>query len=146
MILDCFHTTRLQYEVVFTAGATAALKLVAQAFPWSRGHSEFCHMLDNHTSVVGIREFAVPAGAHLSVVDHHFTTVFALPASAAATVAAPSPSDHLPYHLFAFPAESNFSGAQYDLNMIHQLRAGSLPGTTHHLRCGPASWPVCNAS
>lgn len=39
-----------------------ALKLVAEAFPWSP-ESVFAYTLDNHNSVVGMREEALAAGA-----------------------------------------------------------------------------------
>src|SRR5262245_2851488 len=51
-----------QYEVCFTANASAAIKLVAEGFPWGVGSS--CVLSsDNHNSVNGIREFARRAGA-----------------------------------------------------------------------------------
>ena len=62
LILRFANAPASQYSVVFTSGATAALKLVGECFPWSHG-SEFCMLQDNHTSVVGIREYAVHGGA-----------------------------------------------------------------------------------
>jgi molybdenum cofactor sulfurtransferase len=56
------------YVVVFTSGATAALRLVAESFPWSPS-SEFRYTASNHTSVVGIRAAAMHAGARVAVVD-----------------------------------------------------------------------------
>ena len=45
----------------FTSGSTAALKLVAEAFPWVSPGPEgsgscFCYLTDSHTSVVGMRK------------------------------------------------------------------------------------------
>ena len=57
-----------EYVVVFTSGATAALRLVAESFPWSPS-SEFRYTASNHTSVVGIRAAATHAGARVAVVD-----------------------------------------------------------------------------
>ena len=57
-----------EYVVVFTSGATAALRLVAESFPWSPS-SEFRYTASNHTSVVGIRAAAAHAGARVAVVD-----------------------------------------------------------------------------
>ena len=56
------------YVVVFTSGATAALRLIAESFPWSPS-SEFRYTASNHTSVVGIRAAAMHAGARVAVVD-----------------------------------------------------------------------------
>lgn len=48
-VLKFFNTNSLEYEVIFTSGATSALKIVGQHFPWSQG-SDFCYFVDNHTS------------------------------------------------------------------------------------------------
>src|SRR3954465_10205405 len=52
------------YEVCFTANATAAIKLVAESFPFRR-QSTLALTADNHNSVNGIREYARRAGARL---------------------------------------------------------------------------------
>ncbi|XP_064790584.1 molybdenum cofactor sulfurase-like isoform X2 [Oncorhynchus masou masou] len=59
-ILQHFNTSPDEYSVIFTSGSTAALKLVAESFPWrpptaAEPASQFCYLTDNHTSVVGIR-------------------------------------------------------------------------------------------
>ena len=45
-----------------------AMRLVAGAFPWAAG-SRFVHTRDNHTSVLGVREAALAAGATVAAVD-----------------------------------------------------------------------------
>ena len=50
------------YVVCFTANATAAIKLVAEAYPFGRG-APCVLTADNHNSVNGVREFARRAGA-----------------------------------------------------------------------------------
>ncbi len=149
-ILALFKTNRQTYDVIFTSGCTAALKLLGMAFPWSK-ESMFCHLVDNHTSgiyssttnticgtfnsstwlcrlaVVGIREFALSAGASLSVVDPHLNELF----SSALDV--PPSSSPLAYNLFAFPAESNFSGCLYNLNLIRDVRNGLLERTRYEI-------------
>ena len=57
-----------EYAVVFTSGATGAVRLLAKGFPWS-SRSEFAYTRGNHTSVVGARGCAAAAGAKVSVVD-----------------------------------------------------------------------------
>ncbi|KAL0050843.1 hypothetical protein WJX82_008290 [Trebouxia sp. C0006] len=57
-----------EYECVFTSGATGALKLVAEAFPWQEG-SQFVYTQDNHNSVLGIRELAIDQGASATCVE-----------------------------------------------------------------------------
>ncbi len=56
-----FNTTLDRHQVIFTSGATAALKLVADSFEWG-SHSSFLFLEDNHTSVVGMREIVKNAG------------------------------------------------------------------------------------
>jgi molybdenum cofactor sulfurtransferase len=56
-ILDYFRAPDEEYVVIFTAKASAALKLVREAYPFSSdGH--YLLTFDKHNSVNGIREFA----------------------------------------------------------------------------------------
>eukprot|EP00884_Botryococcus_braunii_P022713 jgi/Botrbrau1/9125/Bobra.160_3s0002.1 len=50
-----------EYECVFTSGATGALKLVGELFPWGPG-THFWYTRDNHNSVLGLRELAMASG------------------------------------------------------------------------------------
>ena len=117
-VLDFFGADRAEYTVVFSANATAAVKLVAESFPFGRG-SKFCLLADNHNSVNGIREYAARAGAE---------TVYLpldeeLRLAPGATV---SPAGEQP-GLFAFPAQSNFSGVRHPLELVERAKdAGYL--------------------
>lgn len=55
-VLNYLNASPRNYKCIFTSGATAALKLVGECFPWSR---ESCYMytMENHNSVLGIREY-----------------------------------------------------------------------------------------
>lgn len=55
-VLDYLNASPKNYRCMFTSGATAALKLIGECFPWS---SESCYMytMENHNSVLGIREY-----------------------------------------------------------------------------------------
>ncbi len=44
------------------SAAAGAMKLVAESFPWSE-QSCFAYTLDNHNSIVGMREHALHSGA-----------------------------------------------------------------------------------
>lgn len=59
-----FFNAPAGYTVVFTANATAALKLVGESFPF-RNDSTFVLGVDSHNSVNGIRRFASQAGARV---------------------------------------------------------------------------------
>lgn len=52
-----------EWELVWTSGATAALRIAAEAFPFSRGESSFIYSHNAHTSVLGMRVPAAAAGA-----------------------------------------------------------------------------------
>ncbi|KAJ8273011.1 hypothetical protein GJAV_G00096330 [Gymnothorax javanicus] len=66
-ILQHFNTSPEDYTVVFTSGCTAALKLLAESFPWKAASpdesgSQFCYLTDNHTSVGRKMIFGFPTG------------------------------------------------------------------------------------
>jgi selenocysteine lyase/cysteine desulfurase len=112
-VLRFFGADREQYTVVFTANASAALKLVGEAFPFTTG-SRFTLLEDNHNSVHGIRRYAEAASA----------TVIYLPMGSDlrfdATLELPEAGDAP--GLFAFPAQSNFSGVQHSLSLVDAAR------------------------
>ena len=56
-ILAFFNASPDEYDVVFTANATAALRLVGESYPFEPG-GRLLLTADNHNSVNGIREFA----------------------------------------------------------------------------------------
>jgi len=55
-VLDYCNASPKEYKCIFTSGATAALKLVGEAFPWNCS-SSFMYTMENHNSVLGIREY-----------------------------------------------------------------------------------------
>uniref|UniRef100_A0A5F8GKW1 Molybdenum cofactor sulfurase n=2 Tax=Monodelphis domestica TaxID=13616 RepID=A0A5F8GKW1_MONDO len=135
-ILEHFNTTSEHYSVIFTSGSTAALKLVAEAFPWSSASSEnegsrFCYLSDSHTSVVGIRKIA--EAMQVSSVSLKPEDILLSEKSNGAVY---EPACETP-HLFCYPAQSNFSGTKYPLSWVEMLKSGRLsPMTT------PGKWFV----
>lgn len=131
-ILAHFHVSPDDYSVIFTAGSTAALKLVAEAFPWApRGPessgSLFCYLTDSHTSVVGMRTVATAMGV-ISIPVRPEDMWLAEKWDAGTS----NPECQLP-HLFCYPAQSNFSGTRYPLPWIGEVKSGrrcpvSAPG------------------
>uniref|UniRef100_A0A8C8YID0 Molybdenum cofactor sulfurase n=1 Tax=Prolemur simus TaxID=1328070 RepID=A0A8C8YID0_PROSS len=132
-ILAHFRTTPEDYSVIFTAGSTAALRLVAEAFPWvSRGPessgSRFCYLTDSHTSVVGMRKVTEAVNVTSTPVRPEDLRSVGEPGAAAGGPDCPLP------HLFCYPAQSNFSGTRYPLSWVADVRAGrrrpvGAPGT-----------------
>ena len=119
-VLSYFDADPREYTVVFTANASQALKLVGESFPFDAG-SQFVLTFDNHNSVNGIREFARARGA-----ETHYVPV--LPPSlrirdeVVQEFLERSAASRGP-RLFAFPAQSNFSGVQHPLTWIDRARA-----------------------
>ena len=118
-ILRFFNAPPDVYTVVFTQNATAALKLVGEAYPFAAG-SRFLLPFDNHNSVNGIREFACARGAAVEYVP---LTVPELRLDDETIESCLSHTDGSTRHLFAFPAQSNFSGVQHPLDLVRKARA-----------------------
>jgi selenocysteine lyase/cysteine desulfurase len=112
-ILDYFGGTA-GYTAVFTANATAALKLVGEAYPFKPG-GRCLFAFDNHNSVNGIREFARAKGASVDYVP-------LVPPDLRLDRARMSKAlDERPGgepKLLAFPAQSNFSGVKHPLDLV----------------------------
>ncbi len=105
-----------EYTVIFTSNASAALKLVGEAFPFSDG-SRYLLTTDNHNSVNGIREFARARGAELTYLPLRAPELRHEPAVVMAELGR-APSGHR--HLFAYPAQSNYSGVRHPLDWVTQ--------------------------
>ncbi|RKP35100.1 pyridoxal phosphate-dependent transferase, partial [Dimargaris cristalligena] len=105
-VLAWLGTTERTYSVIFTANATAALKLAGECFPWQNDGSHFWYHDMAHTSLLGVRELALKAGAHTNDI----------------------PTNN-PFHLFAYPAQCNYSGARFPLSWSTQIkqRASTKP-------------------
>ena len=128
-VLAWFNATR-DYTAIFTANATGALKLVGEAYPFEAG-SRFLLTVDNHNSVNGIREFARARGAQ--VIYAPLTT----PELRIDRERLRADLKVGPYeggegeadlqvrlrNLFAFPAQSNFSGVQHPLDLVGEAHA-----------------------
>ena len=81
----------------------------------------FIYLLDNHTSVQGMREIAFERAGHVSCVDCDKDAIS---------------KEHVVYYsdhyesggntLFAYPAQSNFSGHKYPMGWISHVQNGKL--------------------
>ncbi len=115
-VLDYFHADSRDYLVIFTANASAALKLVAESYPFD-ANSELLLTADNHNSVQGIREFARAKGANIHYIGCRQDTLLADDISTYL-----SPRKKNSARLLAYPAQSNFSGVQHPLSWIEQAK------------------------
>jgi molybdenum cofactor sulfurtransferase len=118
-VLEYFRADPGEYDVAFTANASAALKLVGESFPFGPGGT-FALTVDNHNSVNGIREFARSKGAKVAYVPVARPELRIDAETMAQTL--DSPKGDAP-RLLAFPAQSNFSGVQHPLDLIDEAQA-----------------------
>ncbi len=115
-VLDFFRASPDEYEAIFTPNATGALRLVGEAYPFHPG-DRFLLTFDNHNSVNGIREFARARGAETTYIPS-VAPDLRVDESLLPRYLTDTPGDH--HNLFAYPAQSNFSGAQHPLEWIEQ--------------------------
>ncbi len=115
-VLEFFRASPEEYVAIFTPNATGALRLVGEAYPFHAG-DRFLLTFDNHNSVNGIREFARARGAETTYVPS-VAEDLRLDESLLPRYLTDTPGDH--HNLFAYPAQSNFSGVQHPLEWIEQ--------------------------
>ncbi len=118
-VLDYFNASEDEYVAIFTQNASGALKLVGESYPFKAG-GHYLLTFDNHNSVNGIREFARAKGATLT-----YAPVLPpdLRLDAEKLEAFLDMADPAQNNLFAYPAQSNFSGVQHDLEWIEKAQA-----------------------
>ena len=117
-VLDTFHADAQDYVVIFTGNASGALKLVGESYPFCAG-GNYLLTFDNHNSVNGIREFARAKGAKVTYAPVIPPDMYIDEDKLNACLEMAQSGDNL----FAFPAQSNFSGVQHDLGWIERARA-----------------------
>ncbi len=114
-VLGYFRADPEEYVAVFTANASTALKLVGESYPFGEG-DDYLLTFDNHNSVNGIREFARAKKARITYVP------LSLPEMRVDDAALEHYLDEYGgkggNHLFAYPAQSNFSGVQHPLDWV----------------------------
>ncbi len=130
-ILAFFQASPEEYEVIFTPNATGALRLVGESYPFGPG-GRYLLTFDNHNSVNGIRQFARANGASVTYLPLTPADLRVSEETLARHLQAPAParrrrlarrgSGPAAGNLFAFPAQSNFSGVQHPLTWIAQAQ------------------------
>ncbi|KAK3686161.1 pyridoxal phosphate-dependent transferase [Podospora appendiculata] len=129
-VLAHLNASPAEYVVIFTPNATAAARLVGEAYPFRRGR-RLVLTTDNHNSVNGLREFARQGRAKTVYVP---TTAPELRVDTAALLAAlPRSTARGVFStcfggegrkkdgrngLLAYPAQSNFSGVRHPLGWV----------------------------
>jgi len=113
-VLRYFNAPESEYACIFTPNATGALRLVGESYPFAPG-GRFLATFDNHNSVNGIREFAHAKGADSAYVPLEAPDLRVDDGLLERYLAAPGGDGH---RLFAYPAQSNFSGVKHPLEWI----------------------------
>jgi molybdenum cofactor sulfurtransferase len=120
-VLTFFNASPDEWEVVFAGNASLALKLIGESYPFGDG-DRFLLTFDNHNSVNGIREFARARGATATYVPVVLPDMRVAEGDLAEALDLPT-SAKAGNHLFAYPAQSNFSGVQHPLEWIAKAQA-----------------------
>jgi selenocysteine lyase/cysteine desulfurase len=105
------HADPAEYTAIFTPNATGAARLVGEAYPFTR-RTRLVLTFDNHNSVNGLREFARRDRARTGYVPTRG------PELRVDTDVLAAELDRGRCGLFAFPAQSNFSGVRHPLDWI----------------------------
>ena len=145
LVLDLFDVDASTHDVCFTASTSAAIKLVAESYPFG-ARAGLVLAADNHNSMNGVREYARRAGGRVRVLplDHELRLRDAEAGLADEATRGGG--------LFALPAQSNFSGVMHPLSLVTRARAlgfqvlldvaAYAPGHPLSLRACPADFAV----
>lgn len=118
-VLRYFNASPDEYMVIFTQNSTGALKLIGESYPFRPGDT-YLLTFDNHNSVNGIREFARARGATVTYIPVVFPDMRADEPQLMQALEAACPGRN---NLFAYPAQSNFTGVQHPLEWIELAQA-----------------------
>jgi len=117
-VLEFFNADPREYVCIFTSNASGALKLVGESYPFAEG-DQFLLTFDNHNSVVGIRAFDRVRRANTRYVPVEPPDMRVPEATLEGFLKGCPESRN---KLFAYPAQSNFSGVQHPLEWIGKAR------------------------
>jgi molybdenum cofactor sulfurtransferase len=125
-ILQFFNADPAEYTVIFSLNASGALKLVGESYPFEPG-SHYLLTFDNHNSVNGIREYAHAKGAEVNYIPVALPDMRVDPQTLESALEMPQArgNGHAAgkNHLFAYPAQSNFSSVMHPLEWIERAHA-----------------------
>lgn len=98
------------WDLIWTAGTTASLKLVGENFPWDGQSTRYRYLKESHTSVVGIRGCALARGARVDALS-------SLPPE-------DETCDFNGTTMWAYPAQCNVTGSRLGLDFCRKLKRG----------------------
>ncbi|KAK6638880.1 hypothetical protein RUM43_007150 [Polyplax serrata] len=141
-ILKHFNTSLDEYSLIFTSGATAAIKLLLENFDWQADNENessfdnesklynvdptlpgaYIYTQSNHTSIVGGREIAKFNQIPFFCLGYNETNELLDTIDFSVNTKTPARSNSI----FAYPAQCNFSGKKYPLGWIKKVQNGIL--------------------
>lgn len=151
-VLRHFNVSPDEYAVIFTSNCTAALKIVGESFDFQGSTSEtrndytshnkhpnsyseeplFAYLADNHTSVIGVREILKSRNVSFNCVTASEIRTFELSLQNSEHPSRNAVRKNvLSNNLFAFPAQSNFSGQRYPLSWVKKIQGQSMFAGCH---------------
>ncbi len=118
-VLKYFNASPGEYVCIFTQNASGALRIVGESYPFGKD-CRYMLIFDNHNSVNGIREYASAKGASVQYIP---VVLPDLRVDESTLFNELNSLDRGCFNLFAFPAQSNFSGVQHPLTWIEKAQA-----------------------
>lgn len=118
-VLHYFNASPDEYIAIFTPNSTGALRLIGESYPFASGDT-YLLTFDNHNSVNGLREFARAKGAAVNYIPIVPPDLRANEDYLAQALATANPGRN---NLFAYPAQSNFTGVQHPLEWIAEAQS-----------------------
>ncbi|CAJ0905228.1 13203_t:CDS:2, partial [Entrophospora sp. SA101] len=129
-ILNHFNVKPGDYQVIFTQNTTAAIKIVGEAFPWTKRKSKFIYLREAHNSLIGLRRFAEEHQINdVKVVSEDDLTSMSFidqdqqdPISCYGSDDDNGENQTNIYNLFAYPAQCNFSGQRFPFKWSKEIK------------------------
>jgi len=116
-VLEFFKASD-DYFCVFTANASAALKIVGECYPFNE-NTVLALFADNHNSVNGLREFCKNKKSNYHYCPMHYDSLRVDEQKLNEILSA---NTNAKDKLLAFPAQSNVSGVKHDLSWIKKAQ------------------------
>lgn len=130
-VLEFFNADPEHFDVIFTANATAAIKLVMDCFSAIQGGFDYYYHRNCHTSLVGVREVA--SRSHCFASDEETKMWLQQKYQSMNPDYCKRPT------LFAYPLQSNMNGQRLPLSWCSQLRDSSRHASSYSL-CDVAAY------
>ena len=118
-VLEFFNAPEDEYVCIFSQNASGALRLIGESYPFGEG-CRYLLTFDNHNSVNGIREYGTAKGADVTYIPVVLPNLRIDESQLMEALQTPNKGC---FNLFAYPAQSNFSGVQHPLEWIEKAQA-----------------------